>query len=555
MKNTNYPVWAQDKPNIPDEQISETIISDVVVVGSGNAGLLAATAAAYEGASVSVIEQQREKTFSVYGVPDIGTINSKWAAEHGYPHIDEDAFVAEWQHRTVNRSDPRIIKKFAHHSGEMLDWLFTLMDPKHREMATGYAYRDPEDCYNDVSGYKSWLGTCTVFTFKEGVRELIANAEAHGAKWYWGQTGRVLVQRPDGRVIGCIAESRAEPGKYTKYLARKGVILTAGDWGANHEMFVNLYQEIVQQYESYGLSTDKLRTAMGRNGDGQKMAIWAGGSMEPGPYASVYPTAFPPSMTDDPMFGWGGGMRGTSFLRLTQEGKRYCDEGIMGIYGCVHRSIRMGPGIYYSVYDSQWPEYLFTQCNEHFMMAKSMEEIEGMKVCYKELEKLGHARVDFKPMGNTVEACEPDKASHFAANTLEELADRMGLTEEVRQNFLASIARYNEMCYQHKDEDFGKDPRLLMPIDKPPYYASKAVIVRPDTGLVTLNGVITDDNQAVLDKQYKPIPGLFASGTNGGGKFFIQYSSVLSGMNIGSAMTLGMLAGRHVAGLESVEPQ
>ena len=137
--------------------------------------------------------------------------------------------------------------------------------------------------------------------------------------------------------------------------------------------------------------------------------------------------------------------------------------------------------------------------------------------------------------------------------TLEEAADLAGFTGEAKENLLASVARYNEMCYRGKDEDFGKDPRLLMPIDKPPYYIARFEIVRPDTGLVTLNGVITDENQAVLDKKFKPIPGLFASGTNGGGKFFMQYASLLSGMCIGSAMTLGMLVGRHVASLPAAE--
>lgn len=428
---------------------------------------------------------------------------------------------------------------------------YALSYPSCAGTAQGYAYESPEDCYSNVSGFKSWLGTCTILSFKKGVREIIAKAQEHGAKWYWNQRGRVLVQEDDGRVTGCIAESCDESGNYTKFLARKGVILTAGDWGANHDMFVNLYHEIVQQYEAYGLPTDKLRTAMGRMGDGQKMAVWAGGSMEPGPYASVYPTAFPPSMADDPLMCWGGGMRGTSFLRLAEDGRRYCDEGIMGIYGCVHRSIRMGPGIYYSVYDSQWPEYLFKQCNEHFMMNKSNREIAALKACFDQLDKLGCARVDFKPMGNTVTAADAGKATHFSAMSLEELVSRMGLKGETRQNFLASVTRYNEMCYKGRDDDFGKDPKLLTPIDKPPFYASKAEIVRPDIGVVTLNGVITDDNQAVLDKRFKPIPGLFASGTNGGGKFFMQYSSLLSGMCIGSAMTLGMLVGRHVAGLEA----
>lgn len=45
MSETRYPVWAQDKPVIEDSQITETTVADVVIVGSGNAGLLAAAAA------------------------------------------------------------------------------------------------------------------------------------------------------------------------------------------------------------------------------------------------------------------------------------------------------------------------------------------------------------------------------------------------------------------------------------------------------------------------------------------------------------------------------
>ena len=543
----NHPSWAQDKPEIPESSITETTVSDVVIIGCGNAGLLAAAAAAHAGASVTVIEQQRKKTFSMYGIPDIGTINSKWAEERGYPHVDEAEFTAEWQHRTVNRSDPRIIKKFAHHSGEMLDWLFTLMDPRHREIAEGYAFESQADCYNDVSGFKSWLGTCTIRTWREGMREVIADAQAHGAVWRWGERARLLSQRDDGRVIGCITEDR--DGRFIKHLARKGVILTAGDWGANHDMFVSLYSEIVQQYESYGLDTSKLRTAMGRNGDGVKLAVWAGGSMEPGPYASVYPTAFPPSMANDPMLGWGGGMRGTSFLKVTARGERYCDEGIMGIYGGVHRAIRMGPGMYFNVYDSKWPEYLFTQCNEHFMMPKSRLEIDAIRSDYEKVLEYGRARIETKPGKTTVTPADAEHATHYAAMTLEDAAELAGFTGEAMENLLASVARYNEMCRRGRDDDFGKDPRLLQSIDQPPYYITRFEIVRPDIGLVTLNGVITDENQAVLDKSFRPIPGLFASGTNGGGKFFLQYSSLLSGMCIGSAMTLGMLAGRHVASL------
>ena len=137
----------------------------------------------------------------------------------------------------------------------------------------------------------------------------------------------------------------------------------------------------------------------------------------------------------------------------------------------------------------------------------------------------------------------------WGAKTLDELADYIGLEGAVKETFLAEVERYNMMCYQGRDQDFAKDPRLLTPIDQPPYYATKSVIGYPDAGLVCLNGVITDESQAVLDKSFKPIPGLFATGSTGGGKFFMQYSSLMSGIAIGTAMTLGMLAGRQVASL------
>jgi hypothetical protein len=137
----------------------------------------------------------------------------------------------------------------------------------------------------------------------------------------------------------------------------------------------------------------------------------------------------------------------------------------------------------------------------------------------------------------------------WAANTLEELAEYMGFAGAAKETFVSEVKRYNQMCYQGRDEDFGKDRRLLMPIDKPPYYGTKSIIGYPDTGLVCLNGVITDENQAVLNKKFESIPGLYATGSTGGGKFFMQYVCLMSGMAIGTAMTFGWLAGRHVASL------
>ncbi len=541
-----FPAWAGQPPVIADNEITETIEADIVVVGSGNAGVLAATAAAFAGASVSVIEQQSRERLHMYGLADVGTLNSNWAKERGVPHIDESEFIAEWQHRTQNRSDPLLIRQFAYHSGEMLDWLMSLMSP----MLTGRLqisnYPCPFQRYDgEVSGYRTWAGTCELHNWDTGVRQVIAQAEAKGAKWYWENTAVVLRQE-NGRVVGCIAKTK--DGKYIHYAAKKGVILCTGDFGANHDMYVHFHQEIVMQFESMGLPTDKLRTMMGRDGIGQRMAVWAGGSMEPGPYACIYPTAGAPAKgVDANLASWNGGggraadFQGTSFLRLDADGRRYCDEGIMGIYGILHRTYRRGGGLSVAVFDSQWFEYVQSQCHEHFMPYKNdLLWAEKTKVLLAEAVEAGK-----KGIGNG----RGKESNLFAANTIGELADALGYQGAAKKTFVESVERYNQMCKQGKDADFGKDPKLLLAVDKPPYYALKTVLTQPDTGLVGLNGVITDENQAVLGKDFKPIPGLFASGTCGGGKFFLQYSSVMSGMAVGMAMTFGMLAGRHVASL------
>lgn len=68
--------------------------------------------------------------------------------------------------------------------------------------------------------------------------------------------------------------------------------------------------------------------------------------------------------------------------------------------------------------------------------------------------------------------------------------------------------------------------------------------------IVTTGGLLTDENQKVLDRDYEPIPELFATGNCCGGRFGFQYSTPVSGISLGMAHTLGREAGRWIANLE-----
>ena len=69
---------------------------------------------------------------------------------------------------------------------------------------------------------------------------------------------------------------------------------------------------------------------------------------------------------------------------------------------------------------------------------------------------------------------------------------------------------------------------------------------KPALGTVTLNGLVIDHRQRVLDKGYNPILGLYASGNNGGGRWGNHYSTPIQGVSLGMALTLGRVLGKQL---------
>jgi hypothetical protein len=130
-------------------------------------------------------------------------------------------------------------------------------------------------------------------------------------------------------------------------------------------------------------------------------------------------------------------------------------------------------------------------------------------------------------------------------NNMEELLDNAELTGSVRDNVRASIERYNELCRLGRDEDFGKDAKLLRPLDKWPLFLQ---FQHYDNRLMcTVGGLLTDEDQRVLDKNFDPIPGLMATGNTCGRRFGPQYSTPTAGVSIGICITLGREAGKFAA--------
>jgi len=111
-------------------------------------------------------------------------------------------------------------------------------------------------------------------------------------------------------------------------------------------------------------------------------------------------------------------------------------------------------------------------------------------------------------IANEVEMDETGaKGNHTKkADTLVELALKMDIDPKV---FIETVERYNKICENGRDPDFGKDPKFLVPVLKPPFYA----FFGHRFTQCTKGGIVVDyDTTEVFDKNGKTIPGLFAGG-------------------------------------------
>ena len=567
-KEIDYFAWLGEPPVIDDADIKETIEADIVVVGGGNAGCMCACAAAEEGAAVAVIESQPQDGIYYYGLHDIASLNSQYALDQGKNPIKKSEFIAEYQRRNHNRTNPRLIKKFADNSGEMIDWLIEHGPAEVADAVTmhgGDTFAAYFEEGSQINRFTCWEGTIQ-YNFNGAAPTLIEQAEAQGAKWYWETTAVVLTseegettakvdqmdgnklvyadaQVPQTTVTGVIAKD--VDGNYLKFVAKKGVVLAAGDFGGNAEMFSALMDEHRNLSWSHGLPTDNMINGVfGRDGSGIKMGMWVGASMDPVPRIVCSPNiTFASETYATNLLRWGASFQGAEccwgspFLWVDETGRRFTDETFMGVFGQVFRAQLRKPGRYYTIIDKNYTEVISHMAPEHFSLPVGNTTFDFDSLFASWLERGAE--------GAAIE--EGEAVSAWGAQSLDELFEYMGLEEDVKQTLKAEIEKYNAYCEAGEDEDFGRDPKTLFPIAEPPFYAVMSVDEKPMVGTVTLNGLVIDDDQRVLDKSYRPIVGLYASGNNSGGRFAFEYSTPMQGLTLGLAMTLGRVLGKELA--------
>ena len=145
------------------------------------------------------------------------------------------------------------------------------------------------------------------------------------------------------------------------------------------------------------------------------------------------------------------------------------------------------------------------------------------------------------------------------ADTLEELGRKMAVDAKT---FRSTIERFNGLARGGVDADFGRgrtvydnyygDPRVkpnpnLAPLERGPFTAVQ--LVPGDLG--TKGGLVTDEHARVLEESGAVIPGLYAAGNTTASVMGRTYPG--PGSTIGPAAVFGYLAAKHAAGASIVD--
>ena len=528
--------WLGTEPDIDETAITETVDTDILIVGAGNGGMFAAAYAAANGLNFRVIEQNAnvQDTRHWYGAVD-----SAAAKEAGEPATDKAKLLSEISRYASGKCDQRVVKTWINESAAMHDFMRSILEDKYgwvcdftsgseaawpaenAEHNTDYLYPVQEHNY---MASESASGTPRNELLLQYIQELGYDVD-------FKTSLAKLEKNSDGRITGIIAQS-TEDDHFIRYNANKGVLLACGGFPGNPYM--------MEQLDPLGTSvTTACSYSPADKGYGIRAAVWAGANLdkEAAPMlfdrGIVAPGVDAGYVDSDSAFGgkaFPGKIRqynpGTQpFLKVNRNGERFANES------CPYNDI-----VYAAAHQ---PGRVYAQiCDANILEDAKRFHTIG---CSAQTRNGGEKYIQGK-MDEAIEA-----GALFKCDTLDELADKMGFTGAAKDTFLATVERYNELYDKQNDEDFGKPAYRLSAIRTAPFYGCWLGA----SLLTTEQGIAINEKGQALDTNNQPMEGLYITGDMSGSFFANNYPCLMAGVAMGRTLTFAMKAVKQMAGLEN----
>ena len=528
--------WLGKEPDIDETAITETVDTDILIVGAGNGGMFAAAYAAANGLNFRVIEQNAnvQDTRHWYGA-----IDSAAAKEAGEKPADRAKLLSEISRYASGKCDQRVVKTWINESAAMHDFMRSILEDKYgwvcdftsgseaawptenAEHNTDYLFPVQEHNY---MASESASGLARNELLLQYIQELGYDVD-------FKTSLAKLEKNSEGRITGIIAQS-TEDDHFIRYNANKGVLLACGGFPGNPYM--------MEQLDPLGTSvTTACSYSPADKGYGIRAAVWAGANLdkEAAPMlfdrGVVAPGVDGGYVDSDTAFGgkaFPGKIRqynpGTQpFLKVNRNGERFANES------CPYNDI-----VYAAAHQ---PGRVYAQiCDANILEDAKRFHTIG---CSAQTRNGGEKYIQGK-MDEAIEA-----GALFKCDTLDELADKMGFTGAAKDTFLATVERYNELYDKQNDEDFGKPAYRLSAIRTAPFYGCWLGA----SLLTTEQGIAINEKGQALDNNNQPMEGLYITGDMSGSFFANNYPCLMAGVAMGRTLTFAMKAVKQMSGLDN----
>ena len=543
--------------------------SDLIVVGSGSAGMASALTASTEGLDVLVVEKTDRYggttalSGGVLWIPDNSLMNQAGPADSA------DQALTYLQHNIGNRVGEAKLAAFVAQAHRMLDYLLDhgyleveLFDgfPDYRPETPGgvdggrsvepkvFAGRNlgsalaelrepPGIAPGGIVGtmtelrrlaairtdplglLKAWrvfprslwnrLSKASYFANGAGLIGWLRQALDGRGVPLWLNTALVELITEDGTVVGINVE---KGGVSQRLRARKGVVITAGGFEHNAQMR--------EQFFGAGSTTEYSSGAPGNTGDAIQAGVRSGAAVDLMDDAWWAPTFMAPG--EKPLIVIFERAKPGNII-VNQAGERFANEAAPynELVKLMQEADRSG--------SSAIPAHLVFDAT------------------YREKYPLGAMLPGITPQRYI------DNGFVVRADTLETLAAETGIDPA---GLAATVERFNGMAREGVDQDFHRgdsafdrfsgDPAVspnvcLAPLERPPFYAMK--LYPGDLG--TKGGLLANEHAQVVRDDGTVVTGLYAAGNSSASVMGNFYPG--AGGTIGPAMTFGYIAAMHAA--------
>jgi len=458
---------------------------DVVVVGSGAAGLSAALSARQSGAERVLIAEAE----GIIGGSSRLSGGLMMGAGTRYQRAlgiddDPDSLFHDYMQLNQWQVESGVVRRLAERCGPSVEWLGDLGVEFYDELVYGGDERQPRV-------------HCPIGRGQAVVDVLTRHARAQGVEIALGQrVDRLLVD--DGAVVGV--------GVGDDTITAGAVVIASGGFGNDPAKLETYFPSAARTGWAWYIGAPGSRgdhLDLGEQVGAQIAGFDRGLRLLHANFAAIYEAYLP---------GW--------LILVNREGRRFCDE--TAPYGIMDGLIATQGDVGFAIFDRA-----------------ELDEATAAGVAqYK--QKVPGSTKKQSPHWNAdiIEAMVRQGAVQEAAS-ISELAAALGLPAG---HLEVTIARHNATAAAGEDGDYLKAAKFLKPISTGPFYGAQ---IRPATVCFTACGLRIDRDAAVLSRSGEVIPGLYAAGESAGGVVGPRY--VGSGNSYANCVTFGRIAGVSAA--------